>query len=87
MERVIDVDVLLKDLGALYNARDGQVTYDDVRNYIDCSSKWLLPFHKLQYMIAISKLKNYKQVVIDTVGDCEFARGLQKAIDIIEEDI
>ena len=87
MGRPIDIDILLKDLDAFYAAHDGRVTYDDIRNYISFSLEWR-PVYKLPlYESAISRIKNCKQVVIDTAGDCEFARGLQKAIDILKEDI
>jgi len=46
----------------------------------------LRPANKLPYERAISQIKNYKQAVIDIVGDCGFAHGLQKALDILEED-
>ena len=85
MGRTIDVDILLKDLAEFDIAHHGDVTFDDARNYIACMSQ-SRPANKLRYESAISQIKNYKQVVIDIVGDCGFARGLQKAIDILEED-
>ena len=84
MGRMIDVDILLKDLAKFEIAHQGDVTYDDARNYIACMSQQR-PAHKSPYESAISQIKNYKQGVIDIVGDCGFARGLQKALDILEE--
>lgn len=86
MGRIIDADELLRKLEEHFNKKEQDAKFTGDRE-IGVSWNDAIYYIKNEPEIsAISQIKNYKQGVIDTVGDCGFARGLQKALDILEGD-
>lgn len=86
MGKIIDVDELLRTLEEYYNKKEQDAKFTGDRE-IGVSWNDAICYIKAAPEIrAISQIKNYKQAVIDIVGDCGFVRGLQKALDILEEE-